>query len=240
LSGFTADNPLRREGDMNVYLPPDLYGIVEIGHLAICHAIVPALHGFLQACFRPRLDRVRRTRAAHLRRPRPRLRGRSAWRRPDADRVGFRAHNALRGPNGRMAFLDFEYFGWDDPLTRIGNFVLHRGMELAAPQCAIYQDAILAHFGTAHARRLAVLLPLFALRWCAIILSGLLPERVAHRSAANALTGNGADIEARQLAKADRLLALMAQGSSATYEGNCEAPRARRVASTRPAARIVP
>jgi D-sedoheptulose 7-phosphate isomerase len=40
MSGFAPDNPLRREGDMNVYLPSDLYGIVEIGHLAICHAIV--------------------------------------------------------------------------------------------------------------------------------------------------------------------------------------------------------
>jgi D-sedoheptulose 7-phosphate isomerase len=40
MSGFGADNPLRREGDMNIYLPSDYYGIVEIGHLAICHAIV--------------------------------------------------------------------------------------------------------------------------------------------------------------------------------------------------------
>lgn len=40
LSGFGADNPLRRDGDMNIYLPSDLYGIVEIGHLALCHAIL--------------------------------------------------------------------------------------------------------------------------------------------------------------------------------------------------------
>jgi D-sedoheptulose 7-phosphate isomerase len=40
MSGFGADNPLRREGDMNVYLPSDFYGIVEIGHLALCHAIL--------------------------------------------------------------------------------------------------------------------------------------------------------------------------------------------------------
>jgi D-sedoheptulose 7-phosphate isomerase len=40
LSGFGADNPLRSEGDMNLYLPSDLYGIVEIGHLALCHAIL--------------------------------------------------------------------------------------------------------------------------------------------------------------------------------------------------------
>jgi D-sedoheptulose 7-phosphate isomerase len=40
MSGFAPDNPLRREGDINVYLPSDFYGIVEIGHLALCHAIV--------------------------------------------------------------------------------------------------------------------------------------------------------------------------------------------------------
>jgi D-sedoheptulose 7-phosphate isomerase len=40
MSGFGADNPLRGEGDMNVYLPSDFYGIVEIGHLALCHAIL--------------------------------------------------------------------------------------------------------------------------------------------------------------------------------------------------------
>src|SRR5215468_4416063 len=40
LSGFSPDNPLRSQGDMNVYLPSDFYGIVEIGHLALCHAIL--------------------------------------------------------------------------------------------------------------------------------------------------------------------------------------------------------
>jgi D-sedoheptulose 7-phosphate isomerase len=40
MSGFGADNPLRGQGDMNIYLPSDLYGIVEIGHLALCHAIL--------------------------------------------------------------------------------------------------------------------------------------------------------------------------------------------------------
>ena len=40
LSGFTADNPLRKLGDINFYLPSDQYGYVEIGHLAICHAIL--------------------------------------------------------------------------------------------------------------------------------------------------------------------------------------------------------
>ena len=124
----------------------------------------------------------------------------------------FGAHNALRGPDGRVWFLDFEYFGWDDPLTSIGNFVLHPGMELGAAQRAIYQQAILAHFGAEHAQRLPALLPLYALRWCAIILSDLLPDRVAHRSAASAAPTDAGEIERRQLAKADRLLAQFDRG----------------------------
>jgi D-sedoheptulose 7-phosphate isomerase len=40
LSGFKPDNPLRRAGDMNLYLDSTAYGYVEIGHLAFCHAIL--------------------------------------------------------------------------------------------------------------------------------------------------------------------------------------------------------
>jgi D-sedoheptulose 7-phosphate isomerase len=40
LSGFGRDNPLRQVGDMNLWIPSDSYGFVEIGHLAICHALL--------------------------------------------------------------------------------------------------------------------------------------------------------------------------------------------------------
>jgi D-sedoheptulose 7-phosphate isomerase len=40
LSGFGGDNPLRLLGDVNFHLASDQYGYVEIGHLAICHAIL--------------------------------------------------------------------------------------------------------------------------------------------------------------------------------------------------------
>jgi D-sedoheptulose 7-phosphate isomerase len=45
LSGFTADNPLRRLGDINFYIDADRYGFVEIGHLTICHAILDFICG---------------------------------------------------------------------------------------------------------------------------------------------------------------------------------------------------
>jgi D-sedoheptulose 7-phosphate isomerase len=39
LSGFTADNPLRRMGNTNFYVDSAVYGVVETAHSAICHAV---------------------------------------------------------------------------------------------------------------------------------------------------------------------------------------------------------
>lgn len=40
LSGFGADNPLRKLGAINFYVPSPSYGVVETAHSAICHAVV--------------------------------------------------------------------------------------------------------------------------------------------------------------------------------------------------------
>jgi len=39
LTGFSADNPLRHLGDMNIWLDSDDYGFVEVGHQFILHNI---------------------------------------------------------------------------------------------------------------------------------------------------------------------------------------------------------
>lgn len=44
-SGFSKDNPLRKLGDINFYVPSASYGFVEIIHLAICHCIVEDVMG---------------------------------------------------------------------------------------------------------------------------------------------------------------------------------------------------
>jgi D-sedoheptulose 7-phosphate isomerase len=46
LSGFDADNPLRLRGDMNFFVPNNLYGFVELSHLVICHAILDLTMGW--------------------------------------------------------------------------------------------------------------------------------------------------------------------------------------------------
>ncbi|MBI4577661.1 MAG: SIS domain-containing protein [Planctomycetes bacterium] len=39
LSGFAADNPLRREGELNFHVPSDFYGHVEVAHMALAHLL---------------------------------------------------------------------------------------------------------------------------------------------------------------------------------------------------------
>lgn len=39
-SGFSSDNPLRRLGTLNFYVPGPLYGLVEVVHHAVCHCIL--------------------------------------------------------------------------------------------------------------------------------------------------------------------------------------------------------
>lgn len=45
-SGFSHANPLRYQGDLNFYVPASHYGIVEITHLALLHAVLDIGRGF--------------------------------------------------------------------------------------------------------------------------------------------------------------------------------------------------
>lgn len=44
-SGFTGNNPLRKLGDINFYIPSSEYGVVEISHLLISHSILDHIMG---------------------------------------------------------------------------------------------------------------------------------------------------------------------------------------------------
>jgi hypothetical protein len=124
------------------------------------------------------------------------------------------AHNALRGNDGSLYFLDFEYFGWDDPITSVANFVMHPGMRLTEHQKDAYQHALLHHFRRhREVERLQALMPLYALRWCAIILGELLPERWQHRLESNAVVGSWDEVRREQINKARTLISRVRAGS---------------------------
>lgn len=100
----------------------------------------------------------------------------------------FGFHNALKVSDGNLAFVDFEYFGWDDPVKLTSDFLLHPAMSLSLGQkqqfCAGTAEIFAAD--SAYPERLRLLYPLYALRWCMIVLNEFLPERWARRQYASA------------------------------------------------------
>jgi hypothetical protein len=119
----------------------------------------------------------------------------------------FGFHNALRRADGTLVFLDFEYFGWDDPVKLVSDFLLHPGVELSAAERAAMVSAAGEIYGNdpAYERRRRAYAPLIALRWAAIVLNEFLPE-VWERRVYAGQTAPWDAVKARQLAKAAGLL----------------------------------
>ena len=123
----------------------------------------------------------------------------------------FGFHNSLRRSDGSLAFVDFEYFGWDDPVKLTADILLHPGRTLTPPQRHRFRDLAVGLYGggdPAFAERLAALLPLFGLRWVLILLNEFVPERWRRRVAAG-VTDDWAEAKRRQLAQAREFLACL-------------------------------
>jgi hypothetical protein len=116
----------------------------------------------------------------------------------------FGFHNAVRGADGKLVFCDFEYFGWDDPVKLIADFVLHPGMALNKKLAARFEKKASAIFADDphFARRLELLKPLYALRWAMIVLNEFLPEKWAQRAFARGERDRNAVLRT-QLGKAE-------------------------------------
>jgi hypothetical protein len=130
------------------------------------------------------------------------------WRSLVPSDFGF--HNSLRRPDGSLAFLDFEYFGWDDPVKLTADILLHPGRPLKPPQRKRFRQAATRLYGgdPAFAKRLSAYLPLFGLRWALILLNEFIPERWQRRVLAGE-TGAWGDVKARQLSRARDFLASL-------------------------------
>lgn len=168
----------------------------------------PALGGFLDTGIRTAIDRAAmRARGLYAgagidpERPLdPRLRTLSP--------SDFGFHNALRRPDGRLVFLDFEYFGWDDPVKLTADFLWHPGFALSPAERSAWLDGCGTLFGRdpGFATRLEAQMPLYGLRWCLILLNEFLPERWERRRFAGTAAG-WEEAKATQLAKAQSWLA---------------------------------
>jgi len=127
------------------------------------------------------------------------------WRSLVPSDFGF--HNSLRRSDGSLAFVDFEYFGWDDPVKLSADIMLHPGKPLVPAQVTHFRRLAVELYGAdpSFAVRLGAYLPLFGLRWVLILLNEFIPERWQRRVLAGARQ-NWADAKAAQLALASEFL----------------------------------
>jgi hypothetical protein len=92
----------------------------------------------------------------------------------------FGFHNAIRATGGGLRFIDFDYFGWDDPVKLTADFVLHPAMSLSRAE----KETVITRLATARSedsqflQRLETQLPLYALRWTLILLNVFRRDRV--------------------------------------------------------------
>ncbi|MGD1118527.1 MAG: phosphotransferase [Dehalococcoidales bacterium] len=123
----------------------------------------------------------------------------------------FGFHNALKRPGGDIVFLDFEYFGWDDPAKMTADFLLHPGMELGETLKQRFLAGILTHFKDIRFldKRVGIAYPLFGLKWCLILLNEFVPEFLMRRGFAVKQTIDKDKLQTAQLVKSRRMLATV-------------------------------
>lgn len=120
----------------------------------------------------------------------------------------FGFHNALRGGDGRLVFLDFEYFGWDDPAKMVADFCLHPGMQLPPALKQRFFSGMMAALASVPKlqHRVRAVYSLFGLKWCAILLNEFTLGHSARRCFADDGTKESGHKTA-QLEKARHMLA---------------------------------
>jgi hypothetical protein len=121
----------------------------------------------------------------------------------------FGFHNALKDSSGRLVFLDFEHFGWDDPAKLIADFLLHphESMNLDWALKKHFFSSVIGCFTDCELeKRIRLVLPLFALKWCMILLNEFVPDDLHRRELAQGSRSVRYDLQLAQLSKARTML----------------------------------
>jgi hypothetical protein len=94
----------------------------------------------------------------------------------------FGFHNALKDGE-EITFIDFEYFGWDDPVKLTADFLWHPAMELHPNLTEKWKNSMLDIFASEpyFKERLNAAMPLYGLRWAMIVLNEFLPGFAGRR-----------------------------------------------------------
>lgn len=102
--------------------------------------------------------------------------------------VDFGPHNTIFKDDGSLVFVDFEYFGWDDPNRLVGDFLNHDQMRGISVEDKNYflkkylEESTLSEYIL---KRLDTITKLIAIEWVTTYLSSLTKEKIEIRKFAN-------------------------------------------------------
>jgi len=163
----------------------------------------PDLQRFISEAIMPVLDERRRALAAEI----------AAGKEIAASQkrlipADFGFHNALRVADGSLRYIDFDYFGWDDPVKLTADVILHPGMTLTAQDRQLFAERMAAALpdDPDFAARLHRTLPLYAVRWALILLNPFRSDRLAELPAGEEAR---ATLAMDRLQKATRVIAAV-------------------------------
>ncbi len=124
----------------------------------------------------------------------------------------FGFHNALRRDCGEIVFLDFEYFGWDDPAKMICDFLLHPATDVGLLLKKVFVSHLEKSFKDypLFKQKIEFIYPLVGLNWCLRLLNEFLPDPLLRRKFASVKSFNQKELQMHQLAKSKLLLEKIA------------------------------
>ncbi|EMO43290.1 phosphotransferase [Leptospira noguchii] len=95
----------------------------------------------------------------------------------------FGFHNSKLGSDGILYIYDLEYFGWDDPVKLISDFLWHPGMNLTENERVVWLKNSIKIFDqdSGIENRFLMYFPLYGIRWCLILLNEFLKIKLENR-----------------------------------------------------------
>lgn len=126
----------------------------------------------------------------------------------------FGFHNAIRGDDGLLRFIDFEYSGWDDPAKLVCDFFCQPAVPVPSTYFGRFVDGIVTGMPVpeTYRQRIDLLLPVIQVKWCCILLNDFLRVGNGRREFANPAAETAEERKHRQLGKAQRALEKLRNG----------------------------
>ena len=119
----------------------------------------------------------------------------------------FGFHNAILSNDGQLRFIDFEYAGWDDTAKTVCDFFCQPAVPVSFDYYDMFVQEVISDLSEPemHCQRIALLLPVYQLKWCCILLNDFLPVGGQRRRFAGS-TVDQEERKAKQLQKARQAL----------------------------------